>query len=61
VGLYRLPSKARDALAIVKPDIKYPLASRRFQIVLALEVEQRWLPADCAAGDTSADPGDEHC
>jgi len=36
------------------------LASRWFQIVLALEVEKPWWPADGAAGDTPADPGDEH-
>ena len=37
-----------------------PLAPRRVQIVLALEVATSWRPADGAAGNTPADPRDEH-
>ena len=37
------------------------MASRRFQIVLALEIEASRRPADGAAGNTRADPRDEHC
>src|SRR6266480_4277755 len=37
-----------------------PLASCRFQIVLALEIEASLRPADCAVGNSPADPPDEH-
>src|SRR5207342_1805337 len=37
-----------------------PLAPRRVQIVLALEVSTSWRPTDGAAGNTRVDPRDEH-
>src|SRR6266436_1691411 len=40
---------------------RHGMAPRRVQIVLALEIEAPWRPADCAAGDTQAYPRDEHC
>ena len=59
VRLYRLFPNARDALAIVKPD-HCPLAPRRIQIVLVVEVATSWRSTDGAAGNTPADPRDEH-
>ena len=60
VGLYRLFPKVCDALAIVKPDTIVRWHRAGFPIVLALEVATPWWPADGAAGNTPADPRDEH-
>src|SRR3954447_12337736 len=53
-GLYRLAPSILGALAILKPETD-SLASCRFQIVLALEIEASRRPADGAAGNTRAD------
>src|SRR5260370_22435024 len=37
-----------------------PLAPRRFQIVLALQIAAPLRPTSCTVGNSSADPGDEH-
>src|SRR5258708_9583716 len=61
-GLYRLFPNICDALAIVKPDtiVRWhrdcSLASRGFPVVLALEVETPWWPADGTARTTPAYP-----
>src|ERR1035438_7492565 len=60
VGLYRLFPKVCGALAIVKPDTHCSLASRGFPVVLALEVETPWWPAEDAAENMPADPRDEY-
>ncbi len=58
----RLFPKVYDALAIVRPDtvIRWHRAGFRFQIVLALEIEASLRPANCAVGNSPADPPDEH-
>ena len=60
VGLYRLVPNTIKALTIVKPDTVDPLASCRFQIVLALEIAAPLRPTNCAVGNSPADPRDEH-
>src|SRR5262249_39973165 len=39
---------------------RQPLASCRFQIVLALEIPEPLRPTDCTVGNSPADPRDEH-
>src|SRR6201997_3055263 len=58
VGLYRLAPNTIKALTIVKPDS--PLAPRRLQIVLALEIATPLRPTDGVVGNSPADPRDEH-
>jgi hypothetical protein len=53
VGLYRLFPRVLDALAIVRAPCGLPF-------VLALEVATSWWPANSSAGNTQADPRDEH-
>ena len=40
---------------------RHKMAPCRVQIVLALEVEERWRPTKDTAEDTRADPRDQHC
>jgi hypothetical protein len=60
VGLYRLAPNTIKALTIVKPGHRDPLAPRRFQIVLALEIAAPLRPTSCTVGNSPADPRDEH-
>src|SRR5215471_5728339 len=39
---------------------RHPLASCRFQIVLALEIPEPLRPTNCSVGNSPADPRDEH-
>src|SRR5882757_9180642 len=59
VGLYRLFPKMRCA-GNREAGHHCWLASRGFPVVLALEVETPWWPAEGATRNTPADPRDEH-
>ena len=61
VGLYRFFPNICDALAIVKPDTIVRWHRAGFPVVLVLEVEMPWRPAEGAARNTPAHPSDERC
>jgi hypothetical protein len=58
-GVCRLFPKIYDALAIVRPGHCDPLASCRFQIVLALAIATPLRPTNGAVRNSPADPRDE--
>ena len=59
-GVCRLFPKMHDALAIVPTGHRDPLAPRRFQIVLALEIATPLRSTASVPGNSPADPRDEH-
>src|SRR3984893_3828807 len=58
VGLYRLVPKCHEGADDCEAGYRDPLAPRRFQIVLALEIAATLRPTDCAVGNSPADPRD---
>ena len=59
-GVCRLFPKTYDTLAIVRPDTVNPLAPRRFQAVLALEIATPLRSTNGVVGNSPTDPRDEH-
>src|ERR1700737_4324251 len=60
VGLYRLVPKCHEGADDCEAGYRDPLAPRRFQIVLALEIAAPLRSTDRAVGNSPAAPRDEH-
>src|ERR1700719_1788888 len=60
VGLYRLVPKCHEGADDCEAGYRDPLAPRRCQVVLALEIAAPLRSTDCTVGNSPADPRDEH-
>ena len=60
-GLYGVAPNVLSALAIVKPEIRNPLAPEGFSPVLAMEVKIAWWPSEAVGRHQAIDPRHQPC